>query len=75
MRLHDHVILNALNSRFQIMRRFMHLRTVIFMSLSLRAVCKMSVNLKKYDSQCTQTSQNTECPVVTVFTTNLLNMN
>ncbi len=45
--------------RFQIM--------LLFMSFSLCAVCKMSVTLallqKKYDSQSTQTSQNTECPV------------
>ncbi len=45
---------------------FMHLPTLIFMSFSLCAVCKMTVTLalfEQYDSQCTQTSQNTECPV------------
>ncbi len=42
----------------------MHLLTVIFMSFSLCAVCKMSVTLALYDSQSTQMSQNTECPVV-----------
>ncbi len=41
----------------------MHLPTAIFMSFSLCAVCKMSFIWKKYDSQCTQTTQNTECPV------------
>ncbi len=45
----------------------MHLPTVIFMSFSLCAVCKMSVTLalfkKIYDSLSTQTFQNTECPV------------
>ncbi len=48
------------------MLRFMHLPTVIFMPFSLCAVCKMSVTLalfEQYDSQCTQTAQNTESPV------------
>ncbi len=47
------------------MLRFMP--SVIFISFSLCAVCKMRVSLdlfeKNKDSQCTQTSQNTECPV------------
>ncbi len=44
----------------------MHLLSVIFMSSSLCAVCKTTVTVAlfdQYDSQCTQTSQNTECPV------------
>ncbi len=56
----------TLNSWFQIMLRFMHLPTVIFISFSLCAACKMSVTLalfEQYYFQFTQTSQNTECPV------------
>ncbi len=38
----------TLNSWFQIMLRFMHLPTVIFMSFSLCAVCKIIVTYNIY---------------------------
>ncbi len=39
----------TLNSWFKMMLRFMHLPTVIFMSFSLCAVCKMSVTLPLFE--------------------------
>ncbi len=65
----------TLNSWFQIMLRFMHLPTVIFMSFSLWSVCKMSVTLaliEKYDFQCTQLPRIPSALLITVFTSFLI---